>query len=66
MRSDFAKEKDLTRVSFWFEHQGKTYQIIREPKQDRHKSQKVDLFYEKTVKKKKLPKLPTPINLLKI
>lgn len=57
LRSDFAKEKDLTRVSFWFEHQGKTYQIIREPKQDRHKSQKVDLFYEKNGQKEEITKV---------
>ncbi|MEO5291280.1 SMC family ATPase [Limosilactobacillus sp. WILCCON 0053] len=57
LRSDFAKEKDLTRVSFWFEHQGKTYQIIREPKQDRHKSQKVELFYEKNGQKEEITKV---------
>ena len=57
LRSDFAKEKDLTRVSFWFEHQGETYQIIREPKQDRHKSQKVNLFYEKNGQKEEITKV---------
>lgn len=57
LRSDFADAKELTRVTFWFEHQGKEYQVVREPKQDRHKTQKVNLFYEKNGQKKEITKV---------
>ncbi len=57
LRSDFADAKELTRVTFWFEHQKKNYQVVREPKQDRHKTQKVNLFYEKNGQKKEITKI---------
>ncbi|KRK80933.1 AAA family ATPase [Companilactobacillus nodensis] len=34
MRSDFAKVDNETSVKFRFEHQGKTYQIVRSPEQE--------------------------------
>lgn len=33
MRSNFADEEEKTAVTFVFDHQGKTYEIIREPEQ---------------------------------
>ncbi|MFC6181716.1 AAA family ATPase [Lactiplantibacillus daowaiensis] len=33
MRSDFATDDETTQVTFEFEHQGKVYQLVREPEQ---------------------------------
>ena len=40
LRSGFANEDDTTYVDFYFSHQGKKYQIHREPIQDRLKKRK--------------------------
>jgi exonuclease SbcC len=40
LRSGFAKEDDTTYVDFYFSHQGKKYQIHREPMQERLKKRR--------------------------
>ena len=40
LRSGFAKSEDVTYVDFYFSHQGKKYQIHREPNQERLKKRK--------------------------
>ncbi len=40
LRSGFAKTEDTTYVDFYFSHQGKKYQVHREPAQERLKKRK--------------------------